>query len=202
MGGLFSIDSPVWRLIDKILHLLWINILWLVCSIPIVTIGASTTAVYSVTLKMVRNQEGYITQSFWKAFKENFKQSTIIWLVMMILGIILGADFLLYIRSGATDLWHMILMVVFFGGVVVFLMIHNYVYAVLAKFDNSTWRTVLNAFIMSVRHLPSSVLMICIAFGILALGFMVFPPILFLGFGLIAYVNSCFFVKIFDRYVQ
>ena len=85
-------DNVVTRALSRICDFVILNILWLVCSIPIVTIGASTAALYSVMQKIIRNEEGYIASGFFKAFKENFKQSTIMWLVIVILGSILSVD--------------------------------------------------------------------------------------------------------------
>ena len=56
LQGLFNYDNPVWRFIGKLGDLILLNILWIVCSIPIVTAGAATTAVYYVTLKLVRDE--------------------------------------------------------------------------------------------------------------------------------------------------
>ena len=72
-------DNPVISGMSRIFDMMCLNVLWLVCSLPIFTIGASTTAMYTVMLKVVKNEEGYIVKGFFKAFKENFKKSTIIW---------------------------------------------------------------------------------------------------------------------------
>ena len=71
-----------------------LNILFLVCSLPIFTIGASFTAMYYVTLKLAENEEGYIARGFLKSFKQNFKQATIIWLILLFFGIVLVLDLL------------------------------------------------------------------------------------------------------------
>ena len=71
-------DNPVISGMSRIFDMMCLNVLWLVCSLPIFTIGASTTAMYTVMLKVVKNEEGYIVKGFFKAFKENFKKSTII----------------------------------------------------------------------------------------------------------------------------
>ena len=86
MDKLFDLDNPFFRFISKLVDVIWLNILWLIFSIPMVTIGASTTAMFSVTMKMARDKEGYVFQGFWKAFKENFKQATIIWIILLIVG--------------------------------------------------------------------------------------------------------------------
>ena len=81
-------DNVIVRALNKICDMCCLNVLWLVCCIPVFTIGASTTALYTVMLKMVKNEEGYIFRGFFKAFKENFKQSTIMWLILLVLGIV------------------------------------------------------------------------------------------------------------------
>ena len=92
-------DNPVISGMSRIFDMMCLNVLWLVCSLPIFTIGASTTAMYTVMLKVVKNEEGYIVKGFFKAFKENFKKSTIIWLILLVIGGFLGAD--LYLTSSA-----------------------------------------------------------------------------------------------------
>ena len=92
LSGIFNYDNPIWRFMGKFCDILILNVLWIVLSIPIVTIGASTTAVYYVTLKLVRDEEGPTIRSFFKSFKENFKQSTAIWLILLAAGALTGFD--------------------------------------------------------------------------------------------------------------
>ena len=104
LSGFFNYDNPVWRFIGKFGDLIILNVLWFVCSIPIFTIGASTTAVYYVTLKLARNDDGYTIRSFFKSFKENFKQATIIWLILLAGAICVGfAGFDEYHQSFVAD---------------------------------------------------------------------------------------------------
>ena len=91
-------DNIFIRILSRIFDLIVLNILWVVFCLPIVTIGASTTALYSVTLKMVVNEEGYLIRDFWRAFKRDFKQSTSIWLLLLVLGIFFGIDFVIVRR--------------------------------------------------------------------------------------------------------
>lgn len=93
MNGFFNIDSPIMRLLSKVCDLMILNALCIICCLPIVTAGASVTALYTITMKMVRGEESYIFKGFFKAFKENFKQSTIIWLIMAVLGIFILVDY-------------------------------------------------------------------------------------------------------------
>ena len=100
LSSLFNYDNPVWRFIGKFFDVMILNLLWVVCSIPIVTMGASTTAVYYVTMKLVRDEDGPTIRSFFKSFKENFKQATIIWLILMVIGAIIGFDLICISSSG------------------------------------------------------------------------------------------------------
>ena len=92
MGRFFNIDSPIMVGLNKLADLIWLNILTFICCIPIITVGASITALNYVALKMVRNEEGYVTRSFFKSFKQNFKQATIIWLIMLLVAAIIIGD--------------------------------------------------------------------------------------------------------------
>ena len=98
LSGLFNYDNPVWRFIGKFWDVLIVNLLWFFLSIPIFTIGASTTAMYYVTLKLARDDDGYTIRSFFKSFKENFKQATVIWMIFLITGVVLGFDLFYFIK--------------------------------------------------------------------------------------------------------
>ena len=156
MRGLFSINSPFWEAMDKMVRFLWLSILWALCSIPVITIGASTTALYSVTLKYVRNEEGYLTSSFFRAFRENFCQSLVIWGISLAAGVFLFIDFAVYYQRGAESMLSLLLFTVFTGIFVTFIFANLYVYPLLAYFDNTVKHTLINAVMMAVCHLPCS----------------------------------------------
>src|SRR5699024_1479033 len=90
--NLFSYDSMLSRFLYLVGDIVTLHFLWLLCSLPIVTMGASTTALYYSCMKRIRTNEGYPTRNFFKSFKENFRQSTLIWLGMVIIGLILFFD--------------------------------------------------------------------------------------------------------------
>ena len=92
MNRFFNLDNPVWRFVGNIADMFLLSLLWYLSCLPLFTAGAATTAVYYVTLKLVRNQEGYTFASFRKSFALNFKQGTLIWLLFAAVGLILGAD--------------------------------------------------------------------------------------------------------------
>lgn len=210
LQGLFNYDNPVWRFIGKLGDLILLNILWIICSIPIFTIGASTTAVYYVTLKLVRDEDGSTIKSFFHSFKTNFKQATVIWLILLVAGALLGFDFWFFLsgQMAVKGTARMVLSAVFGGMLLLYLFIATYVFPLQSRFYNTVKRTLFNAFFMSVRHLLQTIGIIAIDLGIAVAGYFAmfyFPQMALLlilfGMPLIAFVNSYFFTAIFKKYM-
>lgn len=199
MGGLFNLDNPVWRFIGKLVDVALLNLLWIICCIPIVTIGPATTAMYYVTLKLVRDEEGYIVRSFFHSFKQNLKQGMIIGIIMTLLAIFFVCDIYFYYQLKSTP--GTFLMVFFFGIFLVYLLTLTYVFPILSRFDNSVKNTFINAFFMAIKHLPKSILMLITTVAILVITVFFFPPLILLGMALAAFLNSYLFVGIFDKYM-
>ncbi len=198
MGNLFNLDNPVWRFMGKLVDVFILTMLWFICCIPIVTIGPASTAVYYVTLKLVRDEESYTVRSFFKSFKENFKQGVAIGLIMTALGIFFAYDIYAYFAMGTQVMT--ILGILFLGIFLLYLFTLTYVYPLQAKFYNTVFHTLRNALFMSVKHVFRSFLMVIIAVAVWV-GVLFFPPLLLLSFGLIAFLQSYFLVKIFDKYI-
>ena len=89
MRALFSPENPVMNIIGKIGTGIYLNLLWFICSLPIITAGAATTALFRACRFVVREQGTGVTAEFFKAFKSNFKQSTLVWLILLVLGSVL-----------------------------------------------------------------------------------------------------------------
>ena len=190
---------------SKVADLCILNIICVVCCIPVITAGASITAMYYVTLKMVRNEEAYIVRSFFKSFKQNFKQATIINLIMLLIGVVLYVDLNVSkaMQGGAGQIFQ----IIFMAFVLIYFILFLYVYPVLARFYNTIKNTIKNALFMAIRHLPYTVVMVLIAVCPLLLLLVksyqiqstLFVLFLLMGFALIAYCNSYFLAKIFDN---
>ena len=207
MGRFFDMDNRFFTFMSRVSDLIILNLLCILCCLPIVTAGASITAMFYVTLKMVRNEEAYIAKSFFKSFKQNLKQSIIINLIMLVTGALLYFD--LTIAKSMSGLPGKELSVIFMMILLLYVMVFIYIYPVLAKFYNTIKNTFINAFLMAIRHLPYTLLMLLITalpvailyiptFKVQSLVLMLFVLI---GFATIAYINSHFFVKIFDNYI-
>lgn len=206
MGRFFDMDGGVFRFLSKLADIMILNLVFLVTCIPIVTIGAAWTSLYYVALKMIRNEESYIVRGYFKSFKENFKQATIIWLIVFAVMALMFVDFrILSVMEGtAANVMRVGLTMV--G--VIFAMVVLYLFPVLSKFYNSIKNTFINSLLMSLRHLPLTVVMMAISIGSVIVTFINGYTITYgilvwilLGFALVAMANSWFFVKIFDNYI-
>ena len=209
MDRFFSMDNKFFTIMSRVADLIILNLLCIVCCIPVITIGPSLTALFYVTLKMVRNEESYIARGFFKSFKENLKQGIVINLIMLLVGGVLYIDFRIVSGNAASGSGR-IMIILLLITLIFYLMVFTYLYPLLAKFTNTIRNTFTNALLMSLRHLPYTVLMILIS----VLPFIVFyfsPSgqiqalvLLFsvmMGVSTIAFANSFFFVKIFDQYI-
>lgn len=202
MGNIFSLDGKFFTFMSKVADLIILNIIYCLCCVPIITIGPATTALYYVTLKMVKNEESYIIKSFFKSFKLNFKQGLAIGLLLMAAAGVIVGD--IYIMLSWDAKYKFVLIVIFIFLLVIWMFISIYVFPLLATFENTIKQTLKNSLLMSIRHLPSTVLMfILTVISYLIVGFIVqLMPFWFLiGFALLAYVNSLFLGKIFKLYM-
>lgn len=197
-----SIDSPLMQGLGKLADLMFLNILALVCCIPIVTIGASWTALYYMALKIVRDEEVYIARDFFKSFRQNFRQATIIWLLQIVVMLILGMDFQL-MYGGSTDAgFPLILQVLLLAVTLIAVITFMFVYPVLSKFDNSLKNTLKNSFLMGLMQLPKVLIMVVLwlAPPLLAVfAIQVFPLVVLFGMSLPAFLSALMYNKFFKR---
>lgn len=206
MSNFFNMDNGFFRALGRLADLMILNLLFIVCSLPIFTIGASTTAMYYVTLKMAENEEGYIARGFWKSFKQNFRQATIIWLILLFIGIVLLLD--LFILNNSTGQMADVLRIIIIATFIFYLILTMYVFPTLARFYNSIRQTMKNAFIMAVANLPRTVAVFVITVGSVMLTFLNTYTLWYgsliwvlAGFAAVAYANSFFLKKVFARYI-
>lgn len=207
MRNFFDIDGPFIGGLTKFADIFILNILLVVCSLPIITAGASITATYYVMLKMVKDEESYTVKSFFKSFKQNFKQATGIWLILLVIGAVIYFD--LQIMNGQApsfvpdEIMGKVMSVFIMMGSLVLLFELLYVFPVLARFDNTVKNTMKNALLMSIRHLPSTIAMCVITVvPIVVIIYDIRMVILiFIAFGLVAYLNSKFLAKILKLYM-
>lgn len=199
-------DSRIMSFLAKLGDMFILNVLYLVCCIPVITIGAATTALYYNTLKMAENRESYVWREFLRTFKENFKQATIIWMIILVIGAVLVGDFLVMGGIGSQALASVTAIVVIVVGVFLILTA-VYVFPVLARFDNSVLNIMKYALLMAIRHLPSTVVILAIhsvplllAFASLEAFIRGLLPVLLFTASILAYFESKLFSRIFSNY--
>ena len=208
MGKIFDYDNNFFAGISKVSDTIILNFLFVIYSIPIVTIGASTTALYCVSMKSTRDEDVYAVKEFFKQFKQNFKESTIIWLILLLVASFIGLDF--YMCSlMSNDILSTAFKFIFTLISIVIGFIVVYVFPLVARFENSIKNTLMNAVLMSIKHLPYTLIMLVLTLmplGAFVLFGKYWGQIVFLdtciSFGVIAYINSMLLNKIFNGYIE
>ena len=202
---LFSLDSPVMKALSFIGDLIILNVLFLACCIPLVTIGASATALYTISMRMAAKDDRGILKPFFRAFKENFKKATVIWLTFLLIGAVLALGItMIYLNQSAFSN----LIKVLYGVVIlVYLVGLSWVFPLQAKFENSVKNTIKNAFIIGISRIGNSIV-IAILLLIPVLMAVFFTKIFILtgfvwilcGFSVIAVLQSLVINTVFSRY--
>ena len=191
----FSYESRFSQLVLKICYACCLNLLWLICSLPIVTIGASTTALYYASLKIIRDEEGNLAAKFFRSFRENFRQATVLWLILLGLGLFLGGDIYVvwHLRAGAHGslavLWTLCLALLI-GACVVYVIVLEFVFPLLASVSNTNLAMLKNSFLIGTHYLFATILVFAVHFAMFYVVVAVFTPMLVFGEGLCALISA------------
>ena len=181
----------------RLIDFAYLTLLWAVTSLPIITIGASTTTVYYITLKMADNQEEYLTRMYFKNFVRFFKEATVVWLIVLAVGAALAGDFYICLRVQSPAA--AALMSAFVVMALVYVMTVLYVFPVMARIEQSPLGYIRAAFFLAIRYFGWTVLGLVIFLCIVAVGVFGFWPLLLLSVGLTAYLQSLIFRQIFRQ---
>lgn len=198
-----DINGPLMHFLGKMADLMWLNLLTMICCIPIITIGASFTALHYMALKIVRDEECYITKGYFKSFLENFRQSTLIWLLMILVAAVLGGDLYIILRMDM-EINRVVQVVIMAIGIMA-LFTAVMVFPMQAKFANPISRTLKNAFVVGILQFPKTFLMMILPFFPVVLCILSWRlvPIAFLfGFSLPALVSAMLYNKSFLKMEQ
>ena len=176
-----------------------LHLIWIVCCIPVVTAGPATVALYFALMKDARNEGSYI-RDFFRAFKRNFKQGMIAGLIYLVAGGIIGFAIYYYAHQSGGIL--PLLRAVMGLLTVLYLFTFQYIWALIARFENALGEHFRNAFFFSIRHLGWTFVMCVLMIVVYAAAFLGFLPILILGFGLIVYIDVYILNRIFRPYTK
>lgn len=201
MRKFLNLDSPFMMFLSNLTDIVILNVLFLLCCIPVITIGPAITAMHYVTLKMVKDEDGYLLKSFFKAFKENFKQSCIAWMVFLAITVVFLLDYKILKTAGMEE--NKIFMIVI-GSIYLFICITAmYVFPLLSRFENTLKQTVKNALLMSILHIFKTIIMAVIyvvPFVLAPMHYNLLLVFLIIGVSGPAYINSFIWRSIFKKY--
>jgi uncharacterized membrane protein YesL len=190
MRSLLNPESPAMRFLTKIGYTIILNLLWFLCSLPLFTIGASTTALYAVMQKLVRNEESGIASAFFTAFRQNFKQATKIWLVLLAALFFLGFDGYILLHLRNLNAFWTILTAVWFVLAAACVIVLLYVFPLTARFNNTTFAMIRNSLMTGMHFLFCTVLIALFHFTVFYIIIYVYTPVMFLGEGLCALFSA------------
>ena len=182
--------------LSKFTDCIYLSVLFLISCIPVFTIGTAATALYYTARKVLRFDRGYIFREYITAFKDNFKQTTPVWLLTILLGTVLGIDW--YVMWAYVQDENVLgaLIIVFFVGMMVLFAWASYLFPFMARFENTRRQSMKNAILLVVAHLPMTIVMLVLAVVTVVLIYMI-PLLLGLLPAVYAWIQSYILERIF-----
>lgn len=199
MRDLFNLDSGVMGALSKLADVAIVSLLWIVFSLPIITIGASTTALYYASVKVIRRGRNYIWRSFWQSFKDNFKDATILWAFILLFSGLLGFNIWLTMQMSGT--FGAVLRGVYLLMAVLLIIAVIYIFPLLSRFAMNKRSILKMAFLLSIKHLPFTILMAAIVIGMGVLNFII-PILIFISPAVTVLLCSLLMERILKLYIQ
>ncbi|MGN0168195.1 MAG: YesL family protein [Acetatifactor sp.] len=199
MNKIFDPENAFWSFMNKVTDVFFLGILWFLFSLPVVTVGAATTALFQFTLKQADNEEGYLWRSFWKAFRSNFVKATGLWMIVLATGGFLLADIYACIHLNIEGILQMICFGVVGFLSLAYLLTAIYIFPLLSRFEKPVKTILFHSLVMAMGNLPVSVTILAVdgVFLVLTYYFPFFFPV-FMGYA--AFCTSYLYRFIFRRY--
>ncbi|MCL1878701.1 MAG: galactose-1-epimerase [Defluviitaleaceae bacterium] len=200
MREFFSLDGAFNKYAGFVADMVILSFLWIFFSIPFVTIGASTTALFYVATRRLANREGYISTDFWHAFKANFFRATLLWLIVF--GIIFMIVWNMLLLPDVIEEMGALGSIILPAQVIILievLFIATWLFPVTARFDMGFKETLKSSFFLANRHMLTSFLCLLtlVALGVLSLFWL--PLLLFIP-GIYAMAASYLIMKVFKKH--
>lgn len=197
----FSENNKVIAGINKIIDCVWLSILWFLCNIPIITIGASTTALYYTMNKVIRNDRGYVAPEFFSSFRRNFKHATVIWILFLALYIFLGYDYLIMKQAMSLGektgyLYHAFLIFI-----VLLTLWGLYIFPYIARFENTIKETLRNSLYIAVCNIHWTIFLAVLFIAAFVLIYM-FSPVLVVMPSLYHLFKNLIIEHVFKKYMS
>jgi uncharacterized membrane protein YesL len=207
MTKIFDADSPLLRFLTRVADVMILNLLFIATSIPVVTLGASLTALNYTAMRIVTDECESVTGDYFRSFRTNFRQASLLGLTVAFLALVLAAWYLVVENLDVSVVVRLVLQVILYLVAFRFVLAAIYAFPYLAKFENSVWEVLNNSRLMSLRHLFASLTVLVVTAlpiiitvfypGATAYGLLWF----LIGFAGTAFVNGLMFTNVFGQYV-
>lgn len=196
-----NLDNPILNYMNTVVQFIALNLVYLICCFPVITIGPATAALYQVTLREARQEHGYLIRKFFQHLKEMFFQGILVFFLFAAM-LFSSVYALVFWFSLDTPLGTAAFVVTLLLSAVIFCAM-IYVFPLMARFQNRFWRTVKNAFLFALSKPMYSLALLLIQLLIIALLYL-FPSMkvfmIAIGFSFTAYCNSLIFTRLFRPY--
>lgn len=204
----FKLNGKFFTFLGYLAAFITMNLLCILCCIPVVTAGPSICAMYYCMLKISRREDIHASREFFQSFRSNFKQGCILQLIVLLVGFVLFLDLKLSLSAFGSGALFKVITVLLFMITFVFLLTLTMLYPVQAQFSDTITGTLKNAMLLAVSHLPSAFLMlllnalpvILLVVWMNAFLFMV-PFYVFFGFAVTCFLDCLILKKIFRPYL-
>lgn len=205
MRNLFDLENPVFQLVARMWDLTMLGLITLVCCVPVVTIGPAVAALFKSVYDLTLERGKGIIKSYFRAFRDNFKQAAAAWLLALLGFVSLFCDWFLlklYLQGTAYTVlaWAVLVLALLLEAVLC------YLFPLISRYDNTLQEHVRNAVILSIRYFPKTLLMVLIQMlPLLMASYMPFvllqTVLLWILFcpGLSAQANVCLLRPVFEK---
>ena len=206
MRKLFDVTNPFWTFVGRLVDAFLLHLCWLLCCVPIVTIGASTTALYAAMMKDVADEDAHYIRAFFKSFKQNLGQGIILGLIYLIIGAILAYAIFLFsqVVEANGGGFYLAAEVAAIAFCFIWLMTVVYAFPLLARFYNTIPKILMNSVYLSLKHFGWTILMdLIIVVYAFVVFYLQFLPILILGgYGIVALIHAYILNHLFKPLIE
>ena len=197
MRDMFSLDGPLNKYGGFLADTMVLSFFWILFSLPVITIGASTTAMFYVSTRRLAEREGHISGDFWAAFKANFGKATKIWLALAtFVGLLIFNVF--NVTIGGT--MGSIVLMAQYVFLLLIALVGVFIFPMTARFDMSIKEILKSSFYMGLRHILTSITCVIMLFALLLISIDVFNPLLLLAPGIYAMGAGYMVMRVFKKY--
>lgn len=198
MRGFFNLENGFFQTLSKLFDLVFVSILWVFFSMPVITMGPATVALYYVVVKVIRKERGYVFAEFWKCFKENFLTGIIY------MAVILGIGFVFYFNFEVINLHNTKANLILFYIYWMFLFVISstvvYLFPLLSRFSLKRFQLVKMSLMVSMKHLPKT-LIILLVVVISGVAMYIMPALTAILPGACALITSFSLEKVMKHYL-